>query len=371
MERRPENILVVDDEAGIREAIGDFLATKKYPCECVENAESALQVLEGRLFDIVITDMKMPGMDGIALSKRIKDISPETSIIIITAHGNIPSALEAIQFGAEDYILKPFNIKALEHSIAKVIEKKRLQQQNIDYQQELEHKVEERAKEIRTTSMDIGQTFFKTIHIFGNALESRERYLKGRTERITLLAYHTAVEMGWDSRILAQLLLGAPVSDIGKLALSEDLLYKETPLSEKEQAVIRSHVEEGLDIVANLAHFRNISAIIHFHHERVDGSGYPLGLKGDAIPEQARLVAICDSYDAMTHARPWRPAKPAARAMEEIIALAGSSYDPEIAEAFARTVREHKLDLLIGKKPTELFYEVTLPILASSDTWPE
>ncbi len=371
MERRPENILVVDDEAGIRDAIGDFLAAKNYPCECVANAESALHALEGRLFDIVITDMKMPGMDGIALSKRIKDVSPDTSIIIITAHGNIHSALEAIQFGAEDYILKPFNIKVLEHSIAKVIEKKRLQQQNLTYQQELERKAEERTEEIRKTSMDIGQTFFKTIHIFGNALESRERYLNGRTERITLLAYHTAVEMGWDQKDLSQLLLGAPVSDIGKLALGEDLLYKETPLTDKEASLIRSHVEEGLDIVSNLAHFRNVSAIIHFHHERMDGSGYPLGLEGDSIPEPARLVAICDSFDAMTHSRPWRPAKPPSQAIDEISDLAGRSYDPEIAEAFATTVRKHKLDGLIGKKPTEQFYEATLPILASPDAWPE
>jgi putative two-component system response regulator len=370
MERRPESILVVDDEAGIREAIGDFLSAKKYPCECVGDAESALRMMEGRLFDIVITDMKMPGIDGISLSKKVKEIAPETSIIIITAHGNVPSALEAVHFGAEDFILKPFNIKVLEHSIAKVIEKKRLQKQNIAYQQELEHKVEERSHEIKKTSLDIGQTFFKTIYILGNALESRERYLRGRTERITLLAYHTAVEMGWDNHDIAQLLLGAPMSDIGKLALPESLLYKQEPLNAGERSLIRSHVEEGLNIVSTLAHFRDVSAIIHFHHERYDGSGYPLGLTGKAIPPAARLVAICDSYDAMTHSRPWRAAISPESALEEIVKTAGRAYDPEQVEAFSETVKRENLSRLIGSKPTELFYGIALPILASPEGWP-
>jgi putative two-component system response regulator len=371
MERRPESILIVDDEAGIRDAISDFLTAKNYPCESAADGESALHALEGRLFDIVITDMKMPGLDGISLSKQIKERSPNTSIIIITAHGNIHSALEAITFGAEDYILKPFNIKVLEHSIAKVIEKKRLQKQNIVYQKELERKVEQRSHEIQQASLDIGLTFFKTIHIFGNALESRERYLHGRTERITLLAFHTAAELEWDQRDVARLLLGAPISDIGKLSLPETLLYKREALDDQERASIRSHVEEGLNIVSSLAHFRDVSAIIHFHHERFDGSGYPLGLAGTAIPATARLVAICDSYDAMTHPRPWRAAMPAPDALAEIKDLAGTAYDPDFVEAFIRAVTVNKLDKLIGSKPTSLFYEITLPVFASPEVWPD
>ena len=368
--KKNKKILVVDDEDGVREAVVEFLDAEGYFVESTDNAESAVEKLKSKSFDLAITDLKLPGCDGIELSREIKNLAPKTSIIVITAYGNIPSALEALRLGAEDYIQKPFTFQALSHTIQKVFEKKSLVAENLAYQVELEKKVRDRAAEIEQAGMNLGRTFYKTIHIFGNALESREPYLYGRTERITILSLHTAKKLKWDQIIIAQLLFGAPISDIGKLAVPEELLFKSKPLSEGEIEALHLHVEEGVRIVSDLAHFLDAAAIIHFHHERFDGSGYPLGLRGKAIPAPARLVAICDSFDAMVHSRPWRPAKPWKDAAGEIRRLAGTAYDPEIVEGFFSALEECKLYKLIGQKPTELFYELTLPILASPDAWP-
>jgi putative two-component system response regulator len=370
MEQIKHRVLAVDDEEGVREAVCEFLEIEGFEVEQAEDAETALSLLNEKRFDLVVTDMKLPGMDGIAFSKIIKEASPDTGIIVITAYGNIPSALEAMVFGAEDYILKPFSLEAIRHSVRKVFEKKRLVAENIAYQAELERKVRERSAEIEDAGTRLGQTFYKTIYIFGNALESREPYLHGRTERITILALQTARVLGWNQTSVSQLLFGAPVSDIGKLAIPEELLFKTDPLEPEEIRVIRSHVEEGVWIVADLAHFLDSAAIIHFHHERIDGSGYPLGLKGEAIPATARLVAICDSFDAMVHPRPWRKARSWQEALAELQSLAGTAYDAEMVKGFAAALEEHNLQRLIGRKPTELFYELTLPILASPEAWP-
>lgn len=370
MNQDVQSILVVDDEDGVREALCEFLKDEGYNVESAVCAESAVDILKKRFFRLVITDLKLPGMDGIALSKLIIDNHPHTGIIIITAYGNVPSALEAMRFGADDYILKPFTIQALRHAVEKVFEKQELLLKNLAYRVELEKKVKERAQEIESAATNLGQTFYKIIHVFGNALESREPYLFGRTERITIYALYTARELEWDQHTIAQLMFGAPISDIGKLAIPVELLLKSDPLEPSEKEVMRTHVEEGVKIVGNLAHFLDASAIIHFHHEKFDGSGYPLGLAGEAIPAPARLVAICDSFDAMVHSRPWRGSKTWEEAASEINDLSGTAYDPEIAKGFLAILEEKKLHSLIGQKPTELFYEQTLSVLASPESWP-
>ena len=370
MSEESPTILVVDDEEGIREAISQFLGSQGYATEDCESAEEALEKLQRGSYALIVTDMKLPGIDGIEFSKRVKKTAADSSIVVITAYGNIPNALEAIRFGADDYLLKPFTLQALDHSVRKVLEKRRLESENIAYRAELRRKVKQRAEGIQLANYRLGETFYKTVHIFGNALESRETYLYGRTERITIMALDTATALGWGSERLSQILLGAPISDIGKLALPEAVLYKAGPITAEERALLRSHAREGARIVGNLADFSPVIPIIRLHHERLDGSGYPDGLEGDEIPACARLVAICDSFDAMIHARPWRPALGADEATGELRRLAGTAYDKEMVEAFLESLRDNDFLQHCGKKPTRLFYDLTLPRLARDDVWP-
>lgn len=361
------SILIVEDEDEIREALCDYLGSLGNTPEAFDNAEDALKRMKTAQFDMVISDMKLPGMDGIAFSQKIKRESPETDIIVITAFGNVPSALKAIEFGAEDYLLKPFSLETLKHTIDKIAEKRHLKRENRMYQRELESMIAARRKEIRAAGKNLGETFYKTIYILGNALESREQFLFGRTERLTILALRTAETLKWEQSRLKQVLLGAPISDIGKLTIPETILKKAGPLTEDESEELRSHILAGVQVVRTLTHFKEVSPVIKHHHEKYDGSGYPDGLVGDEIPRSARLLAICDTYDALTHQRPWRPARSHEKSLEEIRKLSGTAFDPDYVVAFEATVNKHKLDLLVGTKPTKMFYELTFPILRELD----
>jgi putative two-component system response regulator len=361
-------ILIVEDEEEIREAINSFLSGMGNDVAGAGTAEEGLELLARRRFDLLITDLKLPGIDGIELCRRARQSSPGVSIVVITAYGNIASALEAIEHGVEEYLLKPFSIDALRHAVQRVLEKRMLVEENRQYVRELEREVADRALEIDETGRSLGRAFYKTLHILGNSLECREAYLRGRTERVTIYSLRIAQELGWDYQRIGHLMIGAPISDIGKLSISEEVLTRPDPLSPEEMALVRSHVETGVHIINSLIHFREVIPIIRYHHERIDGSGYPEGLKGDEIPEAARIVAIADSFDAMTHFRPWRPAIKAETALAEIADLAGRSYDEEFVAAFLRAVERHGLDELVGIKPTRQFYELTLPMLESYTT---
>lgn len=357
------DILIVEDEHEIRDAIEAYLSGLGHEVIGAESAEEGLELLTRRPFDLLITDLKLPGIDGIELCRRARQGSVDVSIIVITAFGNISSAMEAIEHGVEDYLLKPFTIDSLRHAVIRALEKRILVSENQRYVQELERQVSQRANEIEETGRSLGQAFYKTLHILGNSLESREIYLRGRTERVTIYSLRIAQELGWDTQKLGHLLIGAPISDIGKLSISEEILTLPRPLTADELILVRDHVDTGVQIINSLVHFREVIPIIRYHHERIDGSGYPEGLRGETIPAAARIVAIADSFDAMTHFRPWRPARKPETALAEIADLAGIHYDDEFVGAFLRAVERHGLDELVGIKPTRQFYELTLPLL--------
>ena len=363
MTKAPSSVLIVEDEPEIREALRDYINNQEFHTEEYDNAESALNAMNYREFDLVITDIKLPGMDGLELCKKIRQRFSLTNIIVITAFGNISSALLAIDYGADDYILKPFSLKSLKHSLEKVFERRRLEHENIKYQKKLEKLVRARRLEIEKAGEDIGTTFYKIVHVLGSAQECRETFLRGRTERVTILSLHLAQELGLNIKQQTEILLGAPISDIGKIAISESILNKATPLEDDEWELIRNHITEGAKIVGSLALFKDVLPIIQLHHERYDGSGYPGGLAGDEIPTTAAIVGIADTYDALTHDRPWRKAFSHKEAIQELSGSAGKLFDPELIEVFISVLHKNQLYNLIGTKPTETFYDLTFPIL--------
>jgi putative two-component system response regulator len=361
------SVLVVEDEPEIRDALSDYLKYLGYEAYGFENAEGALEAFSTRHYDLLITDMKLPGIDGIELCQEVKKAHFRTSIIVITAYGNVPSALKAIELGADDYILKPFTLESLQLAVKRVFERRLLEKENLLYQARLEQMVETRRDQIVRAGQSIGVTFYKTVYILGSSQECREPFLQGRTERVTISSLRTAQELGWNSQMIIQLLLGAPISDIGKLAVPETILNKPGPLSRSELKLVRNHVNSGVRIVSSLAHFREVAPILRSHHERFDGNGYPDGLRGEEIPATAAVVAIADSFDAMIHKRPWKPAKSYADAIEELKSLSGKAYHPDYIAAFISAVEKHQLKELTGIKPTKQFYDLTLPLLQQID----
>jgi len=359
----PLTVYVVEDEPEIQEAIVDISSGLGFTTKGFSSAELFLSAIEAEPCDILVTDLKLPGIDGVELTKRLAEAELDISIIIITAYGNLSSALSAIDHGAEDYILKPFNIESIKHSLNKAAMRKRLLAENAQYQRELESELKRREVEIIAIGQQLEETFFKTVQLLGNAQESRESFLYGRTERITIYAIWTAQQLGWNDQDIVQVAITTPISDVGKISVSDEILNKREPLTEEELAEVRNHVVIGEEIIKSLPHYQDVGTIIRYHHERLDGSGYPEGLSGDAIPKTSLLIGLVDTFDAMTHERPWRDKHSLAETLDYLKAQAGVSFPKDMVDAFMTVFSQQGGDELIDEKPVDTFFDLTFPYL--------
>lgn len=361
--KRASTVYVVEDEPEILDALEDISRQEGFETTGFSNAEDCLDAMEDKPCDILVTDLKLPGIDGVELTRRTSASSSDTSIIIITAYGNLSSALSALDHGAEDYIIKPFNVDSIRHALGKIDKKRRLVRENKQYREKLEEELDRRQNQIVTIGRQLEETFFKTVQLLGNAQESRETFLLGRTERITIYAIQTARRLNWSEEEIVKIAITAPISDVGKISISDEILNKSEPLTEEEVRIIRDHVYNGEQIIKSLPHYQDVGAIIRYHHERLDGSGYPEGIKGSQIPETALLIGLCDTFDAMTHDRPWRERYSVEHCLDYLRSQAGVTFDAAMVEAFISFFSEENGAELVDQKPVERFFEDTFPLL--------
>jgi len=183
---------------------------------------------------------------------------------------------------------------------------------------------------------------------FSAALEARDPYLRGHSTRVTAFAEGLAVTLGWGGERIETLRLGGSLHDVGKIAVNASVLRKPGPLDESELAQIRAHPGAGARLIEGVEGLRVALPYVLYHHERWDGTGYPTGKAGTAIPTEARLLGVADAFDAMTSARAYRPALTVGRALDELVSCAGTQFDPELAHAFVDGWRS---GTICGEKP--------------------
>ncbi|MFA5451216.1 MAG: HD domain-containing phosphohydrolase [Dehalococcoidales bacterium] len=321
-----ERILIVDDESSIRTLLGMSLSKIGYGCDKASNAEEALSLLEKRLYDLVLLDISMPGITGRELLPVIKSKYHDTAVIMATALGDASLAIKCMKEGAYDYITKPFDFNDLHTSINRALEKRRLELENREYKEHLEEKVKIQADKIR-------QSFFNAITSLAYALEARDEYTSGHSNRVTETAVSIAHHLGLPPEEVEVIRVASTVHDIGKIGIKENVLNKPGKLTANEYEHVKSHPEIGKHILQPIGDMGIISIVTH-HHERYDGAGYPAGLKGGDIPLGARIIAVADSFDAMTSERPYRSAMSHNQAINEIINGRGSQFDPQAVDAF-------------------------------------
>ena len=332
-------VLIVDDETNIRELLVWILAREGYKCRTAENGLQALEMLRSEEFDLLITDVRMPKMDGIQLIEKALELQPNIAILLMTAYPELDTAVKALKMGAFDYIVKPFAIREIEHllfSVRRALDIRRTKLENIEYQRNLERMVKERTDQLR-------KLFFKSITSLAQALEARDRWTRGHSKRVAEISVKIGEEIGLSREDLEQLNLAGQLHDIGKIGIPDEILRKPGPLTPEEFCVVKEHPEIGYQILKPLFEERpglesgsdiNVLEVILHHHERFDGTGYPSGLKGEEIPLGSRILLVADAYEAMTSDRPYRKALPLKRAIEEIRRNAGTQFDPQIAELF-------------------------------------
>jgi putative nucleotidyltransferase with HDIG domain len=332
MTRKKGVILLVDDEEMIRRLLYKKLSAEGYRCQQAASAEQALEKLKEDSIELVILDIKMPGKSGVELLPEIKAKYPDTAVVMATAVDDANTAINCMKAGAYNYINKPFNLEEVSFSVRRALEKRRLELENRDYQQHLEQKVEEQAQKIRAS-------FFNAVTALAYALEAKDVYTSGHSQRVTEISVAIAKELGLPKESIEKIRLAGLVHDIGKIGVRESVLNKPGSLSEEEYEHVRLHSQTGEHILKPLVGDKEILKAVRHHHERYDGAGYPDGLKGERIPLLARIIAVADTFDAMTSERPYRKALTKEAACAEVERCRGTQFDPEAADAFLKVWR--------------------------------
>ena len=330
---KPLRLLVVDDDKQIRRMLNRMLARDGYAVTLASDGTQARKCLEKQAFDLVLCDVNMPGKFAIHLSRHIATRYADTAIIHITSVDNPNVADSAIEAGTYGYIIKPFNPNEVMINIRNALRRRNLEIANRNYRQNLEQMVEERTVRLRKSMEGIIRAMRLTV-------ESRDLYTSGHQQRVARIATAMAQEMKLSRKQRQGIYLGGMIHDLGKISVPAELLSKPTRLSDTEFSLIKSHARVSYDILKEIEFPWPIADMMHQHHERMDGSGYPQELSGEEILPEARILCIADVVEAMASHRPYRPALGIDTALEEISDNAGKRYDPDAANACLRLFRE-------------------------------
>ncbi len=317
-------ILIVDDE------INNIQLLKRtfrglYNILTASSGVEGLNIInkEGDGISLIVSDQKMPEMEGTEFLKRVNKVHPEIVKILLTGHQDtdiIVSAINDCQL--YQYILKPFDPEDLKVSVDNGLKKFAL------------------ASRKTLILKDLKELFYKTIKSISSALDAKDSYTHGHSLRVTLYSLMLARQINMNDAALEDLEVAGLLHDIGKISIPQSVLCKPDRLTDEEFKIMKSHCESGEQMLKNIKKLASVAQMLKTHHERWDGRGYPSGLKGTEIPLFARIIAIADTYDAMTSTRPYRKALPHDVAIQEIKKCAGMQFDPELAEVFVANEAE-------------------------------
>jgi response regulator RpfG family c-di-GMP phosphodiesterase len=349
----PTRILIVDDDASVRDVISVLLQEEGYECRTASSAEAALDIAAAEAPPLVISDMKMPGRDGIWLLEAFRERYPETAVIMLTGYGDTEAAVDCLRRGAVDYLLKPPKLTDLIRAIERALAKRRIELARKRYQKKLERKVRDRTGELRTALRNIQGTYQTTLLALVRALDAREHETSDHSQRVVKYTEGIAERLGLRGPELEEIGRGALLHDIGKIGVPDAVLLKPAKLTTEEWKEMRRHPDIGYDMIRSIEFLNTPAAIVLSHQERFDGRGYPRCLRGEEIHIGARIFAVADTLDAMTSDRPYRKGTTFENAVDEIQRCAGSQFDPEVVRAFmdigVKNLRRIKDDMAATK----------------------
>ena len=353
-------VLVVDDEAPIRELMRRWLTNDGYDCVTAAGGVAAWEALRSDEFALLITDIMMPGMSGMELLSKVTQEQPDVAVIIVTAMDDRATAADALSLGAYGYLIKPFEKNEALISVSSALRRRELELLERGYSRRLEREIREQTAVIRKTQEEV---VLRLVSVCGFRNEETGDHVR----RIGLYAAVLAEALGWKADDVGDILLAAPMHDIGKIAVPDAILMKPGRLTEEEFDKIKEHPAAGAQMLghAEVPLLRMAREIALSHHEKWDGSGYPNGLAGGAIPLSGRITAVCDVYDALISERVYRPALPEEDALAIMRKDKGSHFDPQVFACFLqmlpslREIRRQLADEHESSAPQSTAYNAT------------
>ena len=373
MTRTTASILIVDDDEAIRSLLRGCLGDS-YRCATAASAEEAVTLLQSGSFNLVLSDITMPGTSGLDLCRYVQQTYPRTVVVMISAMTDINYAVEAMREGAFDYITKPFDLARVTLAVHRALRYEQALEEKHRYEQVLEERVRIRTDELRSANEDLNfmldtlyRNYRATLRGLASMLEARDIETRGHSDRVVAYSMRLGQKMGLTSNELIALEQGALLHDIGKVGVPDAVLLKPGSLTTDEWVRMREHVGHGLRIIDGVEFLSGARWVVGQHHEKYDGSGYPNKLRGNGIHIHARIFAVADAYDAIRSDRPYRAGQSHEIACEEIAANSGSHFDPKVVNAFEsirkeewavirrRTQIEDRADQLIDRREISSF----------------
>jgi response regulator RpfG family c-di-GMP phosphodiesterase len=306
--------------------------------EIAGSGDQALQILDKQSFSLMLCDVRMPGMTGVQVVPQARMRDHDLAIIMLTAVNDAATATEVLSAGASDYLMKPVELADLQQAVDRALLKRTesMEKQRVDalIRQEVALRtveLEQEKESLRLMSVSIAETLI-------NAMEAKDLYLRGHSQRVAELAGQLAEEMRLEEAMCEDLRVAGRLHDVGKIGIREDILNKPDRLTPEEYDHVKRHVQIGLDILAPLFHIAKPLKYIEHHHEHWDGAGYPTGLAGESIPLGARILCVADTFDALTSKRAYRAPLEPLDALERLSVDVGKQFDPCVYDALVRVI---------------------------------
>ncbi len=322
-------ILVVDDQDIIRLALTRMLKKAGYSCVEASSGRECLELLDKEHFHLVLSDIQMPGMNGLDLVRAMAHRIPETAVLMVSSMDDVEVAAQCFQEGAYGYVLKPVQTHGILINVASALRRRMLEIEHKAKETWLEDKVREQTVEIRDSREEIA---FRLI----SASEHRDNETGAHIRRIGLYAAEMGRFLGWNPAQVDCVLSAAPMHDIGKIGIPDRILQKGGALNDEEWIIMKTHTLIGANILkgSSVPFIQMGARIAVGHHEKWDGTGYPGGLKRQKIPLEARIVALVDVFDALSNRRCYKEPWPEARVLELVQKERGTHFDPDLADLF-------------------------------------
>jgi len=313
------HVLVVDDEPDALSSLSDGLASHGYEVTSARSAEAALEAAKEHSFDLVLCDLYLDGMTGVQFTQAICRMHPQMPVVVITAWGDIEASRQALEAGASDFVTKPIEFANLPFILENNLQRKRIEQRRFS---------EQRA-----------DVLFKAIKALAAAVDAKSHFTGRHSAHMAELCLEIGQELRLSEERMNTLELAAHIHDVGKIGTPDAVLAKPGKLTPDEWHDILQHPGMGADFLADIEELAEVASIVRHHHECLDGSGYPDGLKGDGIPFLSRILAVADAFEAITSDRPYRAAGSWEEALRELQTHAGTQFDPVVVDVAVRVVR--------------------------------